>query len=209
MNFEKILSREVIIGSLSGVIGGLILALIIYFVGIPMKYQNEVNKLRGDVEKLTIRLDELNKFIDRLLMMEKSVKSLNQSVKQLLPNREVSIIKPFDKRIIQYDYTEGNRGFFTVHGSSAGLKKGDYVSILLKIPGGDEWWHAGDSIKYEEDFSKDWIISMLSVDLDRSYTNIIAIAIISNKKLPIGQTYNEIPTHYQKSKVFQWQLSRK
>ncbi|ACF13142.1 hypothetical protein Ctha_0673 [Chloroherpeton thalassium ATCC 35110] len=199
-------SREIMIGALGAIIGSVLFAVISYFVGAPMKYQEEVAQLRKEVDILKARYDDFQMWANRLPAMEENMKSLAQSVSQL--SRRVTIEKPQNQSIIRYDYTEGNKGFFTATGLASGLKKGDYLSILLKVSGGEEWWCAGESMRYGDDFTGNWSMSMLSVDLKKSYRNIVGLAVISENKLQTGQTYKELPYFLQKSEVSHWIIAR-
>jgi hypothetical protein len=119
--------------------------------------------------------------------------------------RTISVKSP--KTNFKCEKKEENKCFFTVKGIASNLQKGDYLSLLLKIPSGETWWQGGESIKYQDDFSADWVISFASFDPSKN-SNFTAVVIATTSPLGSGGTWDNIPANVGKSPIYQWELQQ-
>ncbi|MCB2261866.1 MAG: hypothetical protein LGR52_02840 [Candidatus Thiosymbion ectosymbiont of Robbea hypermnestra] len=123
-------------------------------------------------------------------------------------SRTINITSPSCGGTFSCEAVRGNECFFTVQGTANGLTDGDYVSLLLKIVGGREWWQGGNSVGYNEDFSDSWIISMVSVDPTGISRNFVGRAIVTRGPQRSGRKYSRFPSDVaiSTSAFCQWTL---
>jgi hypothetical protein len=83
----------------------------------------------------------------------------------------ISITSPQHGSRIQCQAITNRQCFFTVQGKASNLGEGRYISLMLRVPGGAEWWHSGNSISPT---SNTWNTSMISVDLKPEFDQVEA-----------------------------------
>ena len=134
-------------------------------------------------------------------------KKSNETETQEDIERTVSITFPKCGGTFKCESIEGNQCFFTVKGTSSNIQKGEFISIMLKIAGGDKWWQGGNSLSKDEFIGDDWTISMISVDPRgiSKYFNIKAI--VTENSMPSGMEYSNLPPHLAASPICQLQLN--
>jgi hypothetical protein len=115
----------------------------------------------------------------------------------------ISITSPQHGSRIQCLAKKNNQCFFKVQGKASNLGKDKYISLMLQVPGGNQWWHSGNSIRST---SSTWNISMISVDLGQSFDQVEAKVIVTTSSLPSGQTYQSLPAHEGESSTYLWLL---
>lgn len=88
---------------------------------------------------------------------------------------------------------KGTKCFFDVSGTAIGLKKGDYVSLLMRLSGAGEWWLGGKSVEQSTDFEDLWVVGLVSVDVPgpREFE---ARAVVTNTRIPPESKYTDLPS---------------
>lgn len=121
-------------------------------------------------------------------------------------NRTISIASPTCGGTFSCEAIRDNQCFFTVKGAAKNLQDGDYVSLMLKIAGGAEWWQGGNSVGFKQDFDDSWAIGMVSVDPAGISKNFVGRVIITDSPLVPGHKYSVIPKNFGTSAFCQWTL---
>ena len=86
----------------------------------------------------------------------------------------ISVTSPQHGSRIKCEAIKEQQCFFTAQGTASNLGTGRYISLMLRVPGGIEWWHPGNSIRPRPN-----IISRPKVFLVKEYTRIKIILIAS------------------------------
>jgi hypothetical protein len=171
------------------------LALIVVFVVISMiscgSDADETNKVKESKSEVTT---------------VKKKKS-NEKESQEDIERKVSITLPKCGGTFRCESIRDNQCFFTVKGTSSNIQEGEFISIMLKFPSGEEWWQGGNSLSKDEFIGDDWTISMISVDPNgiSKYFNLRAI--VTEKPLLSGMQYTDLPPYLAVSTICLLQLS--
>jgi hypothetical protein len=122
-------------------------------------------------------------------------------------DRKISITKPINT--FSCESVRDNQCFFTVRGTATGLEDGDYISVLLQLAGGKEWWQGGNSVRYRNGSKKNsWTISMISVDPSSEFKNYVATAIVTRKPLLSGKKYSDLPSYLVSSVSYDLSLKK-
>lgn len=115
----------------------------------------------------------------------------------------VTISTPQHDIRLECQQKRNNQCFFTVQGRVYNISTDKYLSLMLRVPGGDEWWHSGNSIRPS---NNTWVISMISVDLDKLYDRVEAKVIVTSSSIPSGKPFTELPANDGESATNIWLL---
>ena len=115
----------------------------------------------------------------------------------------VTISTPQHDIRLECQQIRNNQCFFTAQGRVYNISTDQYLSLMLRVPGGDEWWHSANSIRPSK---STWVISMISVDLDKLYDRVEAKVIVTSSSIPSGQTFKELPANQGESETNIWLL---
>ncbi len=115
----------------------------------------------------------------------------------------ISITSPQHGSRIQCSRQSGGQCYFTVQGRVSNLSQGNYLSLMLTVPGGGQWWHSGNSINPT---NNTWNISMVSVDPNTLSDRIEAVVIVTSNSIPPGEGFDSLPPHDYESARNIWLL---
>jgi hypothetical protein len=90
--------------------------------------------------------------------------------------------------------TRGTQCFITVKGTASGLKSGDYVSLLMQLQGGVQWWVGGNSVAVDNIHNNSWTIGMVGLDTNSITKDFVALAVATNYPMQAGKQYNASPS---------------
>lgn len=209
--------REVIVGVVTGIFVFAVTILVTYpSIG---ELKDALSETRKRVQILESDMKNNMRVVSELIGARKAISNLQQNQEEIgkeittiknamasIKQRQVSISGPVDNGQIICDSVEGNQCFFTVRGSSVNLQDGDFVSVMLQIAGGETWWQGSRSLEYGNDFTDNWVLSMLSVDPNGFSRQFNARVIVTDAPHSPGQNFRILPPSKAQSPVYNWTL---